>query len=263
MAKLIGSNLDFNNASKVVNLPDPSAAQDAATKAYVDAAVEGLAWKDACRVATQSNLNLSAPGATVNGITMASGDRMLVKAQSAGAENGVYLWNGASSAATRAPDCSTAAELEQAIVTVEEGTDAGASFRQTAVNFTLGSGTVTWTSFGTAAPAASETAAGIAELATQAEVDTGTDDARIVTPLKLATHAGRKFKNSTNVGDGSAPQYDVTHNINTRDTHVTVYRNASPWDEILCDIERPDTNTTRVRFASAPSSNQFRVVTIA
>src|SRR5262245_812832 len=263
MARKHLSDLDFNGQARVTGLLDPSAAQDAATKAYVDAAIEGTAWKDSCRVSTQSNLNLASPGATINGITMASGDRVLVRQQTTGAENGIYVWNGAATPATRAPDCSTAAELEQAVTTVEEGTDAGATFRQTAVNFTLGSGTVTWSAFGTSAPSASETTAGIAEIATQAETDTGTDDTRIVTPLKLATAANAKKKLSQNVGDGSATQYDVTHNFNTRDVHVEVYRNASPWDSVGCDVERPDANTVRLRFASAPASNAYRVVVIA
>lgn len=263
MSKAVRSDLDFGGVARATGLLDPAAAQDAATKAYVDAAIEGTAWKASVRVSSTANINLASPGATINGISMVSGDRFIARHQTSQPENGLYVWNGAASAATRTADCSTAKELEQAVVTVEEGTDAGVTFRQTTVNFTLGSGNVVWSNFGTSAPAASETTAGILEIATQAETDAGSDDARAVTPLKLATYAGRKFKNSTSVGDGSATQYDVTHNFNTRDTHVGVYRNASPWDEILCDIERPDANTTRVRFASAPTSNQFRVVTIA
>lgn len=260
MAKQILSDLDLANVARLVNLPEPTASHHAATKAYVDSAVEGLAWKDACRVATQSNVNLASPGATVDGVTMAAGDRVLVQAQSAAADNGIYVWNGAATAMTRAADASTAAELEQAIAPIEEGTSAGTQRRQTAVNFTLGSGAVNWTNFGTTAPAASETTAGIAELATQAEVDTGTDGTRIVTPATLAAWPGRTRKHVANFGDGSATQYDFTHNFNTRDVQVEVYRNATPWDSIGCDVERPDANTVRVRMASAPGSNAFRVV---
>ena len=262
MAKQHLSDLDLANVARIVNLPDPTAPQHAATKAYVDNAVEGLAWKDSCRVATQSNLNLAAPGATVNGVTMASGDRMLVRAQTAGAENGIYLWNGAAVAATRALDANTAAELEQACTTIEEGSDAGTTYRQSVVNATLGTTALSWTTFGTATPAASETTAGILEIATQAEVDAGTDDARAVTPAKLAASAARKLKFSQDIGDGSATQYTVTHNLGTRDVHVEVYRNASPWDSVGCDVERLSTNAVVLRFAGAPSSNQFRVVVV-
>jgi hypothetical protein len=262
MARQVLSNLDFNNAAKIVNLPDPSAAQDAATKAYVDSSVEGIAWKDSCRVATQSNLNLAAPGATIDGISMSVGDRVLVRSQSAAAENGIYIWNGSAVPATRSLDCSTAAELEQAVTTVEEGTSPGATFRQTAVNFTLGSGSVTWSTFGTSAPSASETTAGIAEIATQGETDAGSDDTRMVTPLKLATHSGRKLKFSQDVGDGSATQYTVTHNLNTRDLHVAVFRNSGAFDEVGCDVEHTTVNSVTLRFASAPTSNQFRCVVV-
>ena len=164
---------------------------------------------------------------------------------------------------TRSPDASTSAELEQAVVTVEEGTSAGATFRQTTVNFTIDSGTVTWTAFGTAAGAASESSAGVIEIATQGETDTGTDDARAVTPLKLATYAGRKFKFAQDIGDGSATQYTVTHNFNTRDVQVEVYRNSGNYDSVLCDVDRTSVNAVRLTFAAAPTSNQFRVVVLA
>lgn len=262
MARKFFTDLDLQSTSKVINLPSPVDAGDAVSKSYVDSAIEGLAWKDSARIGTQSNLNLSSPGATIDGVTMASQDRVLVRNQSTQSENGIYVWNGASTAMTRSLDASTFAELEQAIVTVEEGTDAGSTFRQTQVNGTIGSSNIIWTAFGTAAPAASETTAGIAELATQAEVDAGTDDARIVTPLKLANWSGRLRKVSTNVGDGSATSYTVTHNLNTRDVIVRVFPNSGQYDDVEVDVQRTGVNTVAVVFASAPSSNAYRVVVL-
>jgi hypothetical protein len=261
MAKKIFTDFDFQSVSKVINLPSPSSSGDAASKSYVDSLVEGLAWKDSCRVATQANLNLASPGATIDGITMASQDRVLVRAQSTASENGIYVWNGASTAMTRSLDASTFAELEQAVTTVEEGTSAATSYRQDQVNGTIGSSTISWVTFGTAAPAASETTAGIAELATQAETDAGTDDLRIVTPLKLATWSGRIKKYSVSIGDGSATSYTVTHNLASRDVHVTIY-NASTYDEVLTDVTHATTNTLTIVFATAPASNAYRVVVI-
>lgn len=253
------SNLDFNNVAKITNLANGTADQDAATIGQLNSAVEGINWKDSARVSTVANINLSSPGATVDGITMVTNDRVLVMAQTSAPTNGIYIWNGAAVAMTRSLDANTAAELEQATLSVEEGTNAGSTFRQTSVNFTLDSGNVVFTSFGTVSPSASETVAGIAELATQAETDTGTDDLRIVTPLKLKTWSGKPLKYNTTIGDGAATSYTVTHNLGTKNLSVTLSRVASPYDIIYADIELTTTNSVTIKFASAPTSNQFNV----
>lgn len=262
MARKFFTDLDLQSVSKVINVPTPSAAGDAVPKSYVDSAVEGLAWKDSARVGTQSSINLASPGATVDGVTMASQDRVLVRNQSTQSQNGIYVWNGASTALTRSLDASTFAELEQAIITVEEGTDAGTTWRQTQVNGTIDVSNVLFTSFAAAAPAASETTAGIAELATQAEVDAGTDDARIITPLKLANWSGRLRKVSTNIGDGSATSYVVTHNLNTRDVIIRVFPNSGQYDDVEVDVQRTSTTTATLVFATAPASNAYRAVVL-
>lgn len=261
MAKKIFTDFDFQSVSKVINLPAPSSSGDGVPKSYVDSLVEGLAWKDSVRVSTQANLNLSSPGATVDGITMASQDRVLVRSQTTASQNGIYIWNGAAVAMTRSLDATTFAELEQAVTTVEEGTSAATTWRQDQINGTIDSSTISWVAFGTSAPSASESTAGIAELATQAETDAGTDDARIVTPLKLATWSGRIKKFSVSIGDGSATSYTVTHNLASRDVHVTVY-NASNYEEVITDVAHTTTNTLTVIFATAPSSDAYRVVVI-
>lgn len=263
MSRLIATDLDFGSVARVTNLPAPSAAGDAATKAYVDSAVEGLNWKDSCRVASVSNINLAAPGATVDGITMAANDRFLAKDQTTASQNGIYVWNGAATPATRAADMNTAAGVEQATVTIEEGSSAGATFRQTAVNVTLDSTNLPWTSFGTSAPSASESTAGILEIATQTEADTGTDDARAVTPLKMANWSGRKRKATALIGDGSATSFNIDHNFGTRAVAVSVYRNSGNFDDVLCDVQRPTTNRVTLVFASAPASNAYEAVLLA
>jgi hypothetical protein len=260
MAKTVLTDLDLNNTARLLNVPAPTLDGHAANKAYVDSAVEGLAWKDSARVATQGNVSIASPGATIDAITMAANDRVLVRAQTTQTENGIYIYTGAATPMTRAPDASTFAELEQAVITVEEGTSAGATFRQTAVNGVIGTNNVLWSSFGTAAPAATETTPGILEIATQAEVNTGTDNTRAVTPAGLAGWAGRPLKFQTLIGDGSATQYTVTHNLNTRDLQASVYRNSGAFDEVMTDVEYTTVNTVTIRFATAPALNAFRVV---
>lgn len=259
MATTILRTQDYNNATRIINLPNAVDPQEPATLAQLQSAVEGLAWKDSSRVSTQGNLNLASPGSTLDGVTMASGDRVLVRQQTSAAENGIYIWNGAATPMTRALDMSTAAEFESAVTTVEEGTNAGVSYRQTQVNITVGTNDVLWTAFGSGAGSASETSAGIAEIATQTETNTGTDDTRFVTPLKLAnsSYVSRKFE--ANIGDGSATSYTVTHNLNTRDVDVTVYRNSGNYDTVGVEVQRTSVNAVVILFDVAPTSNQFRV----
>lgn len=205
----IQTDLDMADVSRILNLPTPSDPDEPARLRDLQSAVEGIAWKDSVRCAPQGNLDLSNPGATVDGETMSAGDRVLIRFQSTASQNGIYLWNGSAVAMTRAPDCSTAAELEEAIVSVEAGTDANTTWRQTQVDFTLGTDPVVWAAFGTSSASASESTAGIAELATQAETDTGTDDARIVTPLKLKTWSLRIRKHAADIGNTLALQHRV------------------------------------------------------
>jgi len=257
------ANLDFKGVSRILNLPSPTDPNEPARLADLNSAIEGLAWKDSVRVATQGNINLNSPGATIDGVTLSVGDRVLVKAQTTQSQNGIYVWNGASTPMTRAADANTANELEQAVVTVEEGTDAGVTYRQTQVNFTLGTDPVLWTTFGTSVPPASESTAGIAAIATQAETNAGTNDQKIVTPLKLANWSGRIRKHTATIGDGSATQFDITHNFGTRDVIVQVYRTSGNYDQVYCDVKAHTTNVVRLNFSSAPASNSYRVIILA
>lgn len=262
MATPILQHLDLGGVSRLQNLPAPAAPTDAARLQDIQSAVEGIAWKDSVRVRAGTNVNLASPGASVDGITMSAGDRFLAAAQTAAAENGIYIWNGAAVAASRSLDANTSDELEGAVVTVEEGTSAGATFRQTAVNFTIGSGSVTWTAFGTAAPSASTTTAGIVELADQTETDAGTDGARAVTPLGLASWPNRMRQFVQNIGDGSATQIDVTHNFNTRDLEVQVWETGGSFRRVDAGLEISlfSVNVVRCNFASAPAAAAYRVV---
>lgn len=250
-----------DGVAKVTNLPAPSNDSDAATKGYVDSAVEGLNWKDSVRVASTANLTISGPGAAIDGVTLSANDRVLVKDQSDASENGIYIFNGAAVAMTRAVDADSFAKLEQATVTVEEGTaNEGATFRQTELNGTLDTDDLLFVSFGSDTPAATTTVAGKVELATQAEVDTGTDADRAVTPATLAGWSGRMREVVQTIGDGSATSFNVDHNLNNRDVTVEVFRNSGSYESVIADVTRPTVNRVTVAFAAAPASSAFRVV---
>lgn len=65
---------------------------------------------------------------------------------------------------------------------------------------------------------------------------------------------------AANVGNASDTSFAVTHSLGTRDVTVQVYRNSSPWETVACDVERTSTSAVTVKFAAAPSLNQYRVV---
>lgn len=175
-------------SNKVTGLAAASANGEAVRYEQLVDALAGLKWKDSVRVATTVAGTLATSfenGDTVDGVVLATGNRILIKDQSSATENGIYTVN-ASGAPTRATDANAGSELEGATVTVQEGTsNANTTWTQTTDGVTIGSSNIVWAAFGSSSPDASETTKGIAELANQTETNTGTDDARIVTPLKL------------------------------------------------------------------------------
>ena len=258
------TSLDFNNTSTIINLPNATAAQSPVTLSQLNSAIEGLKHKENARVASSgTNISVSSPGATIDGVTMVVGDRVVLKDQTLASENGIYVWNGATVAMTRAADANTSSELSEAVITVTDGTNSGSTFRQSAVLPTIGTTSIVFVPFGTVAPPATTTTAGITALATQAEVDAGTVTNKQVTPATLANYVNRARKTSATIGDGIATTYTVTHNFNTRLVDVTVYRNAAPYDQVITDVKLTSVNTVDVSFASAPTTGAFTVVITA
>jgi hypothetical protein len=111
--------------NKITGLGTPTDGTDAATKNYVDSAAQGIDWKASVRAATTANVTLASDlenGDTLDGVTLATGDRVLVKNQSTGSQNGIYVVK-VSGAPDRSTDCDIAAELTSNFaVFVEEGT---------------------------------------------------------------------------------------------------------------------------------------------
>jgi hypothetical protein len=107
---------------------------------------------------------------------------------------------------------------------------------------------------------ATETRSGIAEIATQTETNTGTDDTTIVTPLKLKTLLDNRTGGyAANVGDASATSFALTHGLATRDVVVSIYDNTT-YEEVITDVVLTSTSVVTVSFAAAPALNAYRVV---
>jgi hypothetical protein len=108
------------NSQKITSLAEPSDPSDAATKGYVDAIAVGLDPKASARVATTADITLSGTQ-TIDGVAVIAGDRVLVKSQTDGEDNGIYVV--AAGAWARSSDANSSAEVTAGMfVFVEEGT---------------------------------------------------------------------------------------------------------------------------------------------
>jgi hypothetical protein len=117
------NNVSISGGS-VTGLGDPAVSSEAATKNYVDQAVAGLRNRIIAEAATTANINLTTDlenGDTLDGVTLVTGDRVLVKDQTDATENGLYIVV-ASGAASRDPEHDTIAELSGGMVVVNQGT---------------------------------------------------------------------------------------------------------------------------------------------
>jgi len=81
---------------------------------------------------------------------------------------------------------------------------------------------------------------------------------RAMTVDDILAYINSKQSYSANVGDGSAVNIVLTHNLNTRDVHVTLRSNSTPWAEVTVVNEATSVNTVTLRFVTAPTAAQYR-----
>lgn len=292
---------DFSmNNQKITSLASPTNSTDAANKAYVDAVSEGLHIHAAARVYVASNIDLSTAleaGDVIDGITLAAGDRVLVNGQTTQSQNGIYVV-AVSGAASRAADFDTALEISSGdFIFVSEGTSYGSTgWVQTLKPATIGTDPISFTQFsgagtytagagltltgtvfsvdvtpttgnaslintGGAAQVKTDTSRGLSVDGNGLGINAGTGLTHSAGALTFASGYGVR-KHSASIGNGSATSIAVTHSFGTKDVTVHIYENGSPYAQVEADVEHTDNNNITVKFAVAPTTDQYRVVIV-
>lgn len=254
---------DLGN-SKLTSVADPSTGTDGANKQYVDNFVNGLAFKEEVRAATTTNGTLAsayANGSSVDGVTLATGDRVLLKNQTTQTENGIYTVN-ASGAPTRAVDADSATDLNQATVRVVDGTtNANTQWTQTTKNPTVGTDNIVFATSG----GGSAYSAGNGLTLTSTTFSVNADGTSIIadgTSTRInPAYSGLAKRYAADCAATTNPQ-TFTHNLGTLDIVASVVL-KSTGEIVFASVTAATTNTVSVDFGGAPTSAQYRVVILA
>jgi hypothetical protein len=172
----------------ITGLGSPSVSSDAATKSYVDTAVAGIRTRAVCRAASTANVVIASAlenGDTLDGVTLATGNRVLLKDQTSALENGIYTVV-ASGAASRDTEFDIISELAGQMVVIQEGTsnadkfflcttDSSATLDVSSITFTVvtpqNTGTITSIVAGTGLSGGNITSSGTIAIDTATTVD--------------------------------------------------------------------------------------------
>ena len=208
---------DANNVSvsggSITGLGDPSVSSEAATKNYVDQAVAGLRTRVIAEAATTANISLTTDlenGDTLDGVTLVTGDRVLVKDQTDATENGLYLVV-ASGTASRDPQFDTIAELSGQMIVVNQGTanDNKIFLCTTDSDATIGVSNITYTVI-TPANVGTVTSVGVADSGSSEFTVTGSP----ITSSGTINLAVNSIANTKITGLGTASTQDVGTSAN-------------------------------------------------
>lgn len=256
MATKFETGIDLRN-QLATNAADASAATDLVTKQQLDAAIAGLSWKPAVRVATTANGTLAtafANAQVVDGVTLVTGDRILIKNQTTQTENGIYVVT--VGAPTRATDADTGAELNSAAVYVASGTTNGdKAFTQTTdLPITIGSTNIVWSQFG----GGTLPVAGLGLTLTGSTLDVGPGSGIAVAADTVAVDS-TVSRIETYATHASTTSIAITHTLGKRFVHAMVFITAT-GERIFPGEVATSTTVYTFSFGTAPGANTLTFV---
>lgn len=256
-------------SQNITGLLDPTTAQMAATKNYVDSVAQGLSAKPSVAALATTNITLSGTQ-TIDTIALVATNRVLATGQTTTSQNG--LWVVSAGSWTRPTDFATASLQLGTYVFVEggSGTNASSGWVMTASTaVTVDTTAQSWTQFSgageiTASGGLSKSGNTISVTALGLPVANGGTASTTASGARTAlssTSNALPQKYSILVGTGSATSITVTHNLGTQDVVVSVY-DAAAYNEVECDVAHTTTNTITLAFTTAPASNAYKCVVI-
>jgi len=246
----------------------PSNSADVATKGYIDGIVgSGVFWKEPAAAASTANVNLSNPGVSAfDNHSVSSGARILIRAQSSADENGVWIYNGSSSAMTRATDCDSAAELNGMAIFVTDGdTFSDQAFVQTATISTLDSDSITYVRFSglgqvTAGSGLAQSGDTLSVNVDDSSIEINSDTLRLkdagVTNDKLAGSISAD-KLAGNIGDGKLSTITSSNKV----SGSAVQLNGSGGLENASGLKVSDGGITNVMLAGSIADSKLNQIT--
>lgn len=291
MARKIENGLDLRS-NRIVNVSDPSSAQDAATKNYVDLLISGVRKLASARLMATGNVDISQlnNGDTVDGVVVATGDVVILPLQSTPAEDGWYLVGATAGSTVRWTSMPSGTDARGTAAVVGEGTANGNAFWvQTAEPAVLGTDGLTFvkieagvtytadgqgieltsTTFGleldgtTLSKSASglrigsgAAGAGLTESSGVLAVGAGTGVTVNANDVAVDSTVARVFQIATHA---SSTSIGITHSLGKQFVcpHVFI---TSTGEEIFPDVTATSTTVTTFTFASAPSANTLTFV---
>jgi hypothetical protein len=248
---------------RVINAANATANTDLATWGQVMALVNDMGFK-LVKVASVANVAIASTGngATIDGVTVNTGDLVLLKNQTTGSENGIYVV-GASSL-TRDPNSNSSATLPAGtIVVVDQGSTQADSMWMltTSSGYTMGTTTLTFSSYG-AAPQPYTAGNGISVAANVISAVIAAGGGLTLSGSGLGVDA-TVYRKGTWEGNvpvpGSGTASTINHALGRRWVLVKVFE-VSSGDEVETAVNCVDASNVRLDFAVAPTTAQYYAV---